>query len=102
MLAHLDLMNQSLLHLSILTGVQRNQDAVSMLLVLVAHERSNLFYSESVRSNRFVARRCTGYAQITARNCPGSGTGIMGGDASKSINGVFFLETNAASPFARG
>ncbi|KAG5668798.1 hypothetical protein PVAND_016724 [Polypedilum vanderplanki] len=67
-----------------------------------AHERSNLFYSESVRSNRFVARRCTGYAQITARNCPGSGTGIMGGDASKSINGVFFLETNAASPFARG
>lgn len=67
-----------------------------------AHERSNLFYSESVNSARFVARRCTGYAQIQNRNCPGSGTGVMGGDASKSINGVFFLETNAASPFARG
>lgn len=67
-----------------------------------AHERSNLFYSESVNSARFVGRRCTGFAQIQQRNCPGSGTGVMGGDASKGINGVFFLETNAASPFARG
>jgi hypothetical protein len=67
-----------------------------------AHERSNLFYSESIRSNRFVGRRCTGYSQIVNRNCPGSGTGIMGGDASKGINGVFFVQTNAASPFARG
>jgi pancreatic triacylglycerol lipase len=67
-----------------------------------AHERSNLFYSESINSNRFVARRCTGYTQIVNRNCPGTGTGTMGMDASKGINGVFFLETNSASPFARG
>ncbi|CAG9812020.1 unnamed protein product [Chironomus riparius] len=68
-----------------------------------AHERSNLFYSESVNSNRFVSRQCTGYAQITSRNCPGTGTtASMGGDAGKSLRGVFFLETNAASPFARG
>ena len=63
----------------------------------------NLLYSESVKSARFVARQCTGYAQITSRNCPGTGTtGVMGGDAGKSLRGVFFLETNAASPFARG
>lgn len=67
-----------------------------------AHERSNLFYSESINSARFVGRRCTGYSQIVNRNCPGSGTGVMGRDASKTINGVFFLETNSASPFARG
>lgn len=68
-----------------------------------AHERSNLFYSESINSDRFVARQCTGYSEIVARNCPGTGTiGIMGGDAGKTLRGVFFLETNAESPFARG
>jgi pimeloyl-ACP methyl ester carboxylesterase len=69
-----------------------------------AHERSNLFYSESINSARFVARRCAaGYSAITSRNCPtGGGTGTMGRDSSKSLNGVFFLETNAAAPFARG
>lgn len=68
-----------------------------------AHGRAFEFYAESVNSNRFNARRCANYAQITGRNCPtGQGTGMMGGDASKSLNGVFFLETNAASPFARG
>lgn len=68
-----------------------------------AHERSNLFYSESINSPRFVARRCTGWQQIVNRSCPGTGvTGIMGGDAQKSLDGVFFLETNNNSPFARG
>lgn len=67
-----------------------------------AHGRATLFYAESATSNRFVARRCTGHSQITGRNCPGSGTGVMGGDASKGLSGVFFLETNNNSPFARG
>ncbi|KAG5672839.1 hypothetical protein PVAND_002928 [Polypedilum vanderplanki] len=67
-----------------------------------AHERSNLFYAESVRSARFVARQCSGYQQILARNCPGIGSGIMGGDIGKSLRGVFFLQTNSASPFAQG
>lgn len=68
-----------------------------------AHERSNQFYSESINSNRFVSRQCTGFDQISSRNCPGTGTtGIMGGDQGKGIRGVFFLETNSASPFARG
>jgi len=66
-----------------------------------AHERSILLYAESVTSNRFVSRQCSGYQQITARNCPGIGTGVMGGDAPKSLNGVFFLTTNSASPFAQ-
>ncbi|CRK89208.1 CLUMA_CG002968, isoform A [Clunio marinus] len=68
-----------------------------------AHGRVNNFYSESVTSNRFVARRCANHGQITSRNCPtGQGTGTMGGNGSKNLNGVFFLETNANSPFARG
>lgn len=67
-----------------------------------AHERSNQFYTESINSDRFVARLCSGYLQIQNQNCPGIGTGIMGGDQAKSISGVFFLETNSNSPFARG
>jgi pancreatic triacylglycerol lipase len=67
-----------------------------------AHERSNEFYSESVRSARFVARLCSGYQQILARNCPGIGSGVMGGDAGKTLRGVFTLTTNSASPFAQG
>lgn len=66
-----------------------------------AHERSNLFYSESIRST-FTARQCSGYQQILARNCPGIGSGIMGGDAAKNLNGVFFLATNSAAPFSQG
>ncbi|KAG5668673.1 hypothetical protein PVAND_016604 [Polypedilum vanderplanki] len=68
-----------------------------------AHERSTHLHSESINSNRFVARQCASYAEIVAENCPGTGvTGIMGGDSAKSIRGVFFLTTNAQSPFAQG
>lgn len=68
-----------------------------------AHDRSNQFYSESINSNRFSARQCTNHAQITSKNCPGTGIrGTMGGDSGKSLRGVFYLETNSASPFARG
>lgn len=68
-----------------------------------AHGRAVDFYAESVNSNSFQARRCANYAQITGRNCPtGQGTAMMGGDASKALTGIFFLETNGNSPFARG
>lgn len=68
-----------------------------------AHERSNLFYSESVRAGTFTARQCGSFQEIVDRNCPGTGvTAPMGGDGPKNINGVFFLTTNAASPFAQG
>ncbi len=68
-----------------------------------AHERSNLFYAESINSNRFVARQCTGFQQIRDRNCPGTGvTATMGGEVPKALSGVFFLQTNSAAPFAMG
>jgi hypothetical protein len=69
------------------------------------HTKDNAIFIESITSNRFVARRCANYGQITSRNCPaGQGTtGIMGGDPwSMGLRGVFFLETNSNSPFARG
>lgn len=67
------------------------------------HFRATQFYTESVNSNAFVARQCADLAEINSQNCPGTGvTAIMGGDYAKNIRGVFFLETNAQSPFARG
>ena len=68
-----------------------------------SHARSTYLYSESVNSDRFRSRQCTGYDQIVARNCPGTGVFTsMGGDSAKTIRGVFFLETNEESPFAMG
>jgi pancreatic triacylglycerol lipase len=67
------------------------------------HHRATEFYTESISSNNFIARQCTDVSQINSQNCPGTGvTAIMGGDYAKSIRGVFFLETNAEAPFARG
>jgi hypothetical protein len=67
------------------------------------HHRATEFYTESVNSDRFLARQCESFDEIEAENC--SGTEVvasLGGDYSKTVRGVFFLETNAASPFARG
>lgn len=68
-----------------------------------AHSRAHQFFAESINSVRFNARRCANFAQIQNQNCPtGQGTGVMGGDAHKTLTGVFFLTTNSNSPFAQG
>lgn len=68
-----------------------------------AHGRVIPLYAESINSERFVSIRCADYEAITGRTCAqGLGLGVMGGESSKLLEGVFFLETNAAAPFARG
>lgn len=69
-----------------------------------SHSRAHVIFAESIVSNRFTARRCANFAQVTNRNCPtGQGTGTMGGEPwVMGQSGVFFLETNGGSPFARG
>jgi pancreatic triacylglycerol lipase len=68
------------------------------------HHRATEFYAESINSDRFVARQCTDLTQINGQDCPGTGVvASLGGDLAKdNVRGVFFLETNAAAPFARG
>lgn len=66
-----------------------------------AHERSIHLYAESITSNRFVGRQCSGYQQIVTQNCPGIGSGRMGGDDVKALSGVFFIATNSVPPFAQ-
>lgn len=66
-----------------------------------AHERSIHLYVESITSNRFIGRQCSGYQQIVTQNCPGIGSGLMGGNAVKTLSGVFFIGTNSVPPFAQ-
>uniref|UniRef100_A0A182MDA1 Lipase domain-containing protein n=1 Tax=Anopheles culicifacies TaxID=139723 RepID=A0A182MDA1_9DIPT len=73
-----------------------------------AHGRAFQFFAESVRTAQsgFNSIRCANYDQILNNNCVSSGANArMGGEPSnigRGVNGVFFLTTNAASPFARG
>jgi hypothetical protein len=67
------------------------------------HHRATEFYTESVNSNMFIARQCISFEEIETESCPGHGTfDVLGGDYAKDTRGVFFLETNAEAPFARG
>ncbi|XP_052873231.1 pancreatic triacylglycerol lipase-like [Anopheles cruzii] len=72
-----------------------------------AHDRAPAFFAESIGSSTpFRATRCAGIHEIEAGNCTPSGPDAnMGGEPSnygRGVTGVFFLTTNAASPFAMG
>jgi pancreatic triacylglycerol lipase len=67
-----------------------------------SHSRAHEFFAESITSNGFVGRRCNNYQEIVNQSCNGAGTAVMGGEGNTGSNGVFFLETNSNSPFARG
>ncbi|XP_055597202.1 pancreatic triacylglycerol lipase-like [Uranotaenia lowii] len=72
-----------------------------------AHGRAWEFFAESVRTapSRFVSVQCANYGQIVNQNCVSSGPNRnMGGEPANigTASGVYFLQTNAASPFARG
>ncbi|XP_050079714.1 uncharacterized protein LOC126567538 [Anopheles maculipalpis] len=72
-----------------------------------AHSRAHQFFAESVRpaQSGFNSVRCANYDQILNNNCVSSGANArMGGEPSnigRGVNGVYFLTTNAQSPFAR-
>uniref|UniRef100_A0AAG5CUT6 Lipase domain-containing protein n=1 Tax=Anopheles atroparvus TaxID=41427 RepID=A0AAG5CUT6_ANOAO len=72
-----------------------------------AHARAPLFYAESVRGGApFRAVRCVDHGQILSGSCTSSGPDAnFGGQPSnygRGVQGVYYLETNEASPFARG
>jgi hypothetical protein len=79
------------------------QPGCSDLTGACAHSRSNELYAESLTLDLLVARQCANYDEIVNRNCPGTGNfAILGSDVGRNSRGVFFLETNAVSPFGRG
>lgn len=75
---------------------------------LCSHNIVEDFFEASINpANRFTARQCGSFAAIRFRTCVTSGPARrMGGepvmDGASSPRTVFFLETNARSPFAQG
>lgn len=70
-----------------------------------AHGRAVQFMVESITSTvGFWARQCRNYQDIVNGNCVESGEQArMGGEPlTKDSRGVFWMTTNAASPFAQG
>lgn len=67
-----------------------------------AHGRSYEFFAESLNSV-FTAIKCASYSEIKNKKCTNNGSARMGGDPGNSgTSGIFYLETNKASPFSRG
>ncbi|XP_049878505.1 pancreatic triacylglycerol lipase-like [Pectinophora gossypiella] len=73
---------------------------------LCAHNRAHMFFAESIVSDvPFTAVRCESYDEIYYQgSCKGTGeTLLMGGfDIHYGKDGIYYLKTNAASPYALG
>lgn len=69
-----------------------------------AHGRAYEFFAESIYNPNFVAQGCTSANDIRYNRCTQTGeTARMGGEPpNHGVTGYFILDTNAASPFARG
>ncbi|KAF2888653.1 hypothetical protein ILUMI_17520, partial [Ignelater luminosus] len=64
------------------------------------HARAPAYYAESINSKiGFWGKSCLSWLPRTAENCS---TEIMGFNVSKRARGIYFLDTNAAPPFAQG
>lgn len=64
------------------------------------HGRAYLYFAESVRNNKFLARKCR---KASGKEC-NDATALMGGEPGnlgKGIEGIFYLKTRKKSPFAR-
>ncbi|KAJ8951111.1 hypothetical protein NQ318_021555 [Aromia moschata] len=70
-----------------------------------AHSRSYKYYAESVLAskNAFVATTCTSYKDYSKGRCSANARSLMGGYAvDTTARGDYYLDTNSASPFAKG
>ncbi|XP_050313147.1 phospholipase A1-like [Anthonomus grandis grandis] len=68
-----------------------------------AHNRAWEFFVESVLNNSFVSLGCNSWNNFRSRNCP-NGRSLMGGllAINRNARGLFYLETNSASPYGQG
>ncbi|XP_019880326.2 pancreatic triacylglycerol lipase [Aethina tumida] len=68
-----------------------------------AHSRSYMYFAESIRNNKFVARNCDSFKNYSNGKCSSNVKSVMGGfKVDKSVDGEFYLETNSVEPFGEG
>lgn len=68
-----------------------------------SHLRAYEYYSESIQHvNNFYGRRCKNSEVINKENCNGEIASMGGMDRNAILPGVYFIETNPESPFAKG
>lgn len=80
----------------------RYQPGCSVDLFFCSHLRVIYLFAESLNNNRFKAKKCLSYNEIIRDVCTSNGDRfLMGGEPSNSnLQGIFYLKTNAVSPFA--
>ncbi|XP_052737657.1 pancreatic lipase-related protein 2-like [Bicyclus anynana] len=64
-----------------------------------SHARSFFFFASSVRTDRFVARRCTGLLQALQNTCSGDEFNMGNGILDKNGSGIYALTTGSSWPF---
>jgi hypothetical protein len=69
-----------------------------------SHGRSHQFFAESiVHPDAFVAAQCDNWIDFQLGKCNDSTSiAVMGEFISTDARGIFYLETNAQSPFGKG
>ncbi|XP_066247226.1 pancreatic lipase-related protein 2-like [Euwallacea similis] len=67
-----------------------------------SHNRAWNYFVESISDNQFMAVNCATWDELLTSNCHG-GRVFMGGlsNIDRSAKGLFYLETNTATPFGR-
>ncbi|XP_063235085.1 pancreatic lipase-related protein 2-like [Bacillus rossius redtenbacheri] len=83
-------------------GGARQEGCGLDLIGSCSHGRANQFYAESVLGARFLSRECPSWQLFRDGVCAHNGAALMGHGISPASRGVYFLQTNGQSPFARG
>lgn len=85
-------------------GVNQYYQCIGQQEPLCSHQLSCFYFVESIRSGGFTARKCN-TGTLTGSSCQYNGTisTQMGGEPLvKGEPGVYFLNTNTASPYSKG
>lgn len=67
---------------------------------MCSHRRSIKYFGETIGRKGFTAYRCHSYREFRSGDCSDKQGIQMGDSVPSTARGVYYLNTNAASPFA--
>ncbi|GAB0095878.1 inactive pancreatic lipase-related protein 1 [Sergentomyia squamirostris] len=73
----------------------------ALILDSCSHGRSHQYYAESIFTDQFISYRCRSWAAYRAKQCS-KGSIPMGHPVPNTARGIYYLETNGESPYAKG